>query len=79
MPGRLGPARLRVARETLSRYPFGSLDIVLATLSETFGFKVTAEALGKAFEKAGWSSPEKYMADSPSSHCSTCTCRRKKR
>lgn len=71
---RLGPARLRAARELLARYPFGSYDIVLATLTETFGFKVTAEVLGTAFERAGLSSPDHYMAGAPGKHCESCTC-----
>lgn len=79
MPGRLGPARLRAARSLLGRYPFGSYDIVLATLSEQFGFKVSAEALGKAFKNAGLYTPDAYMSGAPSAHCATCTCRRKKR
>lgn len=74
MPGRLGPARLRAARSLLGRYPFGSYDIVLATLSEQFGFKVSAEALGKAFKNAGLSSPQSLMNGSEAPHCKTCKC-----
>jgi hypothetical protein len=75
---RFTPARLRIAMVMLAEYPFGSYDIALARLSETFGFDVTGPALGKAFEQAGLSSPENYMADSTRSHCRTCRCRMRK-
>ena len=75
MSNRIGPARLRAARTLLSSYPYGSFDIVLAALSELYGFKVTAVELGSAFQRAGLSSPDHYMAGAPSKHCETCKCR----
>jgi len=72
------PSRIDIARDVLSKYPFGSLDAVLARLSEIFGHKVAAADLGGAFERAGLSSPETYMADAPRKHCRTCRCRVKK-
>jgi hypothetical protein len=75
---RWSPVRLKTARDMLQEYPFGSLDAVLVRLSCVFGTDVTAVDLGKAFERAGLSSPENYMADSTRSHCRTCRCRMRK-
>lgn len=77
-PGAIGPARLRAARSLLAQYPFGSYDVVLATLSEQFGFPVDGVKLGQVFERAGWSTPESYMSGAPRAHCPTCRCRKRK-
>lgn len=72
---RFTPRRIAAARNILGQYPFGSLDIAIARMRELFGGQVTTEELGRAFERAGLSSPENYMVDADRRHCQTCRCK----